>query len=159
MTSVLQWWRGLTAREHRMLTVAAVLLVVVGGWLGVVRPLQLGRADATDRLATATRDLGEINARVPMIRTAEARARSAHAAPAIEIVRRRIADAGLTVESITDDGTGRVTLQIRAVKPAVLLRWISDLEAQENIVADQVAITRNGDATVAAELGLRGPGQ
>jgi general secretion pathway protein M len=155
MTAIQSWWRGLTPREHLLLTVAAVLFVVIFGWLGVVRPLLQGRADAADRLATATYDLGEINARVPMIRAAEARARSTNAAPTIETVRRRVADAGLTAETITDDGSGRVSVQVRAVKPAVLLRWLAELETRDNIVADQVAMTRNGDATVAAELGLR----
>lgn len=159
MTGVLAWWRGLTPREHLLLTIMAVLFAVVFGWLGIVQPLLRARADAADRLATATTDLAEINARVPAIRAAEARARSTSAMPAIETVRRRIAEAGITAEVVTDDGAGRVTIQIRAVKPAVLLRWIADREAQDNLVVDQLTLTPNADASVAADLGLRGTGK
>lgn len=156
MTALLAWWHALTRREQWLLAVAAALFVLVIGWLGIAQPLQRGRTDAANRLATATADLGEIMAAVPMIRAAEARARAGGVNPPLETVRRRVAEAGITAESVADDGNGRVSLQIRAVKPAVLLRWIADRELQDNLVVDQLVVTRNGDATIAADIGLRG---
>ena len=158
-TAVILWWRGLTRREQLLLMVALTLFVLVFGWLGIVKPLQSVRADAEARLATANADLGEIKSRTPMIRAAEARARGAVAASTFDIVRRRVAEAGLTAEGIADDGAGRVTLRVPAVKPAALLKWIAGIEINDGVIVDKLEITRNGDATVAAELGFRGASQ
>jgi general secretion pathway protein M len=153
------WWHGLTRREQLLLMVALILFAFVLGWLGIIKPLQSARADSAARLAAATADLGEITAQTPMIRAAEARVRGAGAASTIETVRRRVAEAGMTVEGIADDGAGRVTLRIPAIKPAAFLKWIADIETNDGVVVDQLKITRNGDATIAVDLGFRGASQ
>lgn len=154
-TALIQWWRGLTRREQLLLMAASTLFVLVFGWLGIIKPLQNAGADTATRLAAATADLGEIKALTPMIRSAEARARGSMAASTIDTIRSRIAEAGLTAEGIVDDGTGRVTLRIPAIKPAALLKWIADVETIDGVIVDKLEITRNGDATVAAELGFQ----
>jgi general secretion pathway protein M len=154
-TALIQWWRGLTRREQLLLMAASTLFVLVFGWLGIIKPLQNAGADTAARLTAATADLGEIKALTPMIRSAEARARGAMAASTIDTIRSRIAEAGLTAEGIVDDGTGRVTLRIPAIKPAALLKWIADVETIDGVIVDKLEITRNGDATVAAELGFQ----
>jgi general secretion pathway protein M len=159
MTAVILWWRALTRREQLLLLVAMTLFVLVFGWLGIIKPLQSARATSAARLATASADLAEIKALTPMIRTAEARARAGIAAPAIDTIRRRATEAGLTADGIVDDGTGRVTLRIPAIKPAVLLKWIADIEINDGVLVDKLEVTRNGDATVAVELGFRGASQ
>ncbi|KAB7648990.1 type II secretion system protein GspM [Polymorphobacter fuscus] len=157
MTKALtSWWHGRTRREQILLASALVLFGLVFGWLGVLRPLAPARAEAADRLAAAEADLGEIRALTPIIRAAEARARSAGDVPAIDTIRRRATDAGLVADTIADDGAGRVTLRIAAIKPAVLLRWIADIETRDQILVDSLTVTRNGDATVAADLAFRG---
>lgn len=158
-TAIILWWRGLTRREQLLLMVALALFVLVFGWLGVIKPLQSARADSAARLATATADLGEIKALTPIIRSAEARAGGAVAASTIDTIRRRATEAGLTAEGMADDGAGRVTLRIAAIKPAALLKWIADIEINDGVIVDKLEITRNGDATVAAELGFRGASQ
>lgn len=157
--ALISWWHGRNPREQWLLVVAVLLFIVVVGWLGILQPLMRARADAAKRLETATADLGEIRAQTAVIRTAQVRARSTSAVPAIEIVRQRVAETGLTVDAMADDGAGRVTLHIPAVKPAALLRWIARLETQDHMTVDQLMITRNGDATVAADLGVRGTGR
>lgn len=158
-SALILWWRGLTRREQLLLMVALALFMLVFGWLGIVKPLQSARADSAARLAAATADLGEIEAQTLVIRAAEAQARGAVAASTIDTVRRRVAEAGLTAEGIADDGAGRVTLRIPAIKPAALLKWIADIEINDGVIVDKLDITRNGDVTVAAELGFRGASQ
>lgn len=158
-TALTLWWRGLTRREHLLLLTALTLFVLVFGWLGIINPLHDARADTANRRATANADLGEIKALTPVIRAAEARARGAGSTPTIDTIRRRVTETGLTAEGIADDGAGRVTMRIPAIKPAALLRWISDVEVNDGVVVDKLEMTRNGDATVAAELGFRGASQ
>jgi general secretion pathway protein M len=155
MAIILPWWRDRSGREQVMLLVMAVLLVVTIGWLGILRPLAAARATAAERLATTESALGDVKAMTVAIRAAEVRTRPASNTPVIERIGSRATEAGLTTERLTSDGDGRVSLRVPAVKPAILLRWIADIEARDGIIADRVAITRNGDATVAADLAFR----
>ena len=156
MAATMLWWRGRSRREQLLLAGMAALFALIVGWLGIVRPLAAARTGAADRLELAQSDLAEVKALTRTIRIAEARAPVANAAPTIEIIRQRVADAGLTADNLAGGDDGRVTLRVAAVKPAALLRWIADLEARDAIRLDRLSVTRNGDATVAAELAFRG---
>ncbi len=155
MALIQPWWRDRSGREQIMLLMMAALLVVIIGWLGVLRPLASARAAATERLAAAEGALGDVRAMTVAIRAAEARARPASTTPVIERIGSRITEAGLTAERLASDSDGRVTMRVPAVKPAILLRWIADIESRDAIIVDRLAITRNGDATVAADLAFR----
>jgi general secretion pathway protein M len=155
MAMILPWWRDRSRREQILLLVMAALLAVTIAWLGILRPLAAARDAATQRLATAESSLGEVKAMTLAIRTAEARARPASNTPVIERIGARATEAGLTAERLAADSDGRVTLRVPAVKPAILLRWIADIETRDGIIVDRLSITRNGDATVAADLAFR----
>lgn len=155
MALLMPWWRDRSGREQLLLALMAGLVVVIIGWLGIIRPLAIAREAAVERLATAERDLGDVRAMTPAIRAAEQRARPAGTLPVIERVGQRATEAGLTTERLASDNDGRVTLRVPAVKPAILLRWIADIEARDAIIVDRLAVTRNGDATVAADIAFR----
>jgi len=155
MAMILPWWRDRSRREQLMLLVMAALLAATIAWLGILRPLALARDAAAGRLATAETALGEVRAMTLAIRAAEARAQPAGNTPVIERVGARASEAGFTAERLTSDSDGRVTMRLPAVKPAILLRWLADVETRDSIIVDRLSITRNGDATVAADLALR----
>jgi type II secretory pathway component PulM len=46
-------------------------------------------------------------------------------------------------------------LQIAAVKPPVLLRWIAEIETRDGVIVERASISRNEDMSVAVELALR----
>jgi type II secretory pathway component PulM len=71
------------------------------------------------------------------------------------LVSDRVLAGGLTVESMTTSGDGQVSLRIPAVRPALILRWIADIERNDGLLVEQVAMMRNEDATVAVDLVLR----
>lgn len=153
--SILGWWRDRTGRERWLLGIMLVLLGLVIGWFGVLQPLRDARADAAARLAQASGDLADINASAATIHATEKRARTRHAAPLLDTVRQRAADAGVPAEALAGNGEGAMTLRMAAVKPAALLGWIAEIEARDGIGVDRMVLTRNADATVAVELGLR----
>lgn len=155
MALFLPWWRDRSSRERVLLLVMAALLAATIAWLAVLRPLAVARGAAADRLATLETALGEVQAMTLAIRAAEARARPASTVPVIERIASRASEAGLTAERLAADSDGRVTVRVPAVKPAILLRWVADIEARDGIIVDRLAITRNGDATVAADLAFR----
>lgn len=152
---VLPWWRERSRREQVLLLIMAALLLAIILGLGVLRPLARARADAAERFAVATTALGDVRSMTTAIRAAEVRTRPAGATPTIERVGSRATAAGLTTEQLGSEADGRVTMRVPAVKPAMLLRWIAELEAEDGIIVDRLAVTRNGDQTVAADLALR----
>ncbi|WP_426166453.1 type II secretion system protein GspM [Sandarakinorhabdus sp. DWP1-3-1] len=152
---VLPWWRERSRREQILLLVLAVLVLAITLGFGVLRPLAQARAEAADRLSVATVALGDVRGMAAAIRAAEVRTRPAEALPTIERVGSRASAAGLTTERLDSDAGGRVTMRVPAVKPAMLLRWIAELETADGIIVDRLAITRNGDQTIAADLALR----
>jgi general secretion pathway protein M len=149
------WWRDLSRREQWLVAIAAVLAIIVMVWLVVLRPLHAARAQAEARYAAASLALADVAAAGKRIRIAEARGRNNSAMPLVELVSDRVLAAGLTVESMTTSGDGQVSLRIPAVRPALILRWIADIERNDGMLVEQVAIIRNDDATVAVDLVLR----
>ena len=147
------WWRERTDRERWLLAAMAALALPILLWLLVWRPLHAARLAAEARLADSVAALGEVRALAPAIRAAEARRRDDR--PLLERVGSHAGRAGLTTERLQADGDGAVALRIAAVRPALLLGWIAELQ-RDGIVVDRLAVTRNDDSSVAADLVLRG---
>lgn len=153
MATLAPWWRERSQREQLLLAIMAALLLIVGLWLGVLRPLAAARDAAAERLALAETELGDVRAMAEPLRRAEALARPQAQTPLIEQVRRRIAEAGLTAERVEAAGDG-VAVRIAAVKPVAILRWLAQAEGVDGMVVEQLQISRNSDDTLAVELAL-----
>ncbi|MFZ4687904.1 MAG: type II secretion system protein GspM [Polymorphobacter sp.] len=158
MALIRPWWRDRSGREQWLVAIMAVLLVVVGAWLGVIRPLEAARARAETRLAAAAEGLGAVRTMTADIRQREARATPATALPMLERIETAVRSAGLTTQRLESSGDGRVMVDVSAVRPTAMLGWIAAQEAQ-GVVVERATITRNTDATVAAALTLRGGGR
>jgi general secretion pathway protein M len=157
ITLATPWWRDRSPREQRLLAVLALLLLGLGLWFGVWRPLAAGRAASAARHSAAVTALADVERMGVAIRAAEARARSAQAQPIIARIGARAAAAGITVTSLDAAGAGTARLVIAAVRPQPLLAFVAGLERDDGLVIDSLNITRNDDASVAAEINLRTP--
>ena len=156
MAMILPWWRDRSVREQWLVGIMLIMLVVIIAWLGIIRPLDSAQIKAETRHSAAVQALGEVRVMTGEIRTAEHRARSAQGLPLVELVSRRAADAGITTQDLQPGGNGRVTVQIEAIKPMPLLRWIGKLEANDGVIVERMNASKNADATVTAALTLRG---
>ncbi len=152
MMALAPWWRERTLREQWLIGAMLLVLVVVIGWLAVLRPLAAAREAAAQRLAYAESALAEVQ---QMAADMPAARPQGDAVPLIELVGRHAAVAGLTIQPLESDGDGRVRVRIAAVKALVLLRWIADLTAGDAVIIDSVSINRNGDRSVAADILVR----
>lgn len=151
------WWRDRSPRERVLLSVLAVLLAGVVLWLGVLRPLAAGRAAAAARHHGAAAALVDVQRMGLAIRAAEARASAARSVPVVDRVAARASAAGMTVASLDADGASGARLVIAAVRPEPLLAWLAGIERDDGLIIESVNITRNDDATVAAQISLRTP--
>lgn len=153
------WWRERTEREQRLLAAMAVLFAIVVGWLGVIRPISISKADARERHARAIVALADLQE----LRTQAQRAEKRPALPLDEtlapFVTRSAAEAGLTLERLDAEGPQQVKLNIAAVRPAAFFGWAQRLEVRHGLVVQQVAAFRNADTTVAVQATIRRPGR
>lgn len=153
MAAATIWWRGLTRREQLLLTLMLALLVGVGLWLGVLRPLAALDAELAARQAAAEAALADVGSMGRQIRAA--RQAPEATGPLLERVRISGDAAGLTLEQLEKAGDGSVTLRIAAVRSPALLRWLAELESREGAVVERLSATRNEDASLAVDLALR----
>lgn len=153
MAGATTWWRGLSRREQLLVTVMLVLLIVVGLWLGALRPLAALNADIAARQTAAEAALADVSSMGRQIRAA--RQAPLPAAPLLERVRLSGDAAGLTLEQLERAGDGSVTLRITAVRSPALLRWLAELETREGAIVERLSATRNEDASLAVDLALR----
>ncbi len=151
------WWRERSDREQRMLAGLGVLLVIVVGWLGIIRPLDSATSAARERHARAVVALADLQE----LRDRAAQATNRPQLPLDEtlapFVTRSAADAGMTVERLEAEGSHQVKVNIAAVRPAAFFGWAQRLEVQHGLVVHQIAAFRNADTTIAVQLTVRRP--
>jgi general secretion pathway protein M len=131
------WWAQRTGRERWLIGVMLALLAALLFWLLLVRPLAAARAQG-QALAAA------IKARP-----------AATAAPVIDLLNRRLADAGLRAERLEAQGPGQAVLDIAAINGRLLIGWATALEQRDGLVIEQLEATRNPDQSVRARLLVR----
>lgn len=145
------WWAQRTGRERWLIGVMLALLAALLFWLLLVRPLAAARATAlADAGAAATR-LAQGQALAAAIKARPA----ATAAPVIDLLNRRLADAGLRAERLEAQGPGQAVLEIAAINGRLLIGWATALEQRDGLVIEQLEATRNPDQSVRARLLVR----
>ena len=152
MSGLALWWQGRSLREQRLLLVMLGLLVLVFGWLLIVRPLGDALDAARTRHSAAVIALAEARARAgTSSSSAEARA---PAGPVDGLLGRTATEAGFANARITAQGPARALVVIEAARPQALFGWVARLESQGLTVERLVART-NPDRTVHVEAAFR----
>jgi len=137
-----------------LIGIAAVLLAALLAWLLVLRPLAGARAAALEEARTAQAQLAQARALAAAIRARPA----APAGPVIDLVGRRLAEAGLTAIRLDAQGPGQAMVEIAAVNGRLLIGWAAALEARDGLVVDELDASRNADQSVRARLLIRKAG-
>lgn len=157
MAPLKHWWLERTGREQRLVAAMAILLIIVVGWLGILRPMTAAMAETRERHARAVVALAELRD----LRLLAERASKRPSLPLDEtlapFIARSAADAGLTVERLDAEGAHQAKINIAAVRPAAFFGWAQRLEVRHGLVVQQVAAFRNADTTVAVQATIRRP--
>lgn len=138
-----EWWSGRTVRERALLAVLGSIAAVMFVWLLAVRPLLDARAAAEARHTEAV----ILHSQIRQLTSSLA---GAPAAPTPAEIRELAADAGLQPE--TEIRGEALHVRLPAVRSDVLFGWIESLEAEEGYTVSSLAVARNEDATLAADL-------
>jgi general secretion pathway protein M len=152
MTAVLSpWWAQRTVRERWLIGVMLVLLAALLFWLLLVRPLAAARATAQADAGAASARLAQGQALAAAIKARPA----ANPAAVIDVLNRRLAEAGLQAALLEAQGPGQANLDIAAINGRLLIGWASGLEQRDGLVIEQLEATRNPDQSVRARLLVR----
>ena len=144
------WHSGRSPREQRLLGIMMALLVIVIGWLGVLRPLDTGLAQARADQELAIIRLERVRSDVLALKTGGTAATDSAQA----LVSRLADQAGFSPTRLDPGAEGRVLTGLASAKPVALTRWLEALDAQ-GVFVEQISIRPNSDATLAVDATFR----
>ena len=156
-TAFLNWWKGRSPREQRLLAVMFALLFAVVAWLGIVRPIAAARDAAEARHARAVVALGKVRELGGRIAAARSRGAVPINEPLAAYLDRSAGDAGLPVERLEAQGHDAASLTILAVRPTAVFGWIQRIEVRDGLIVERLSATRNPDTTIAVQATFRRP--
>lgn len=146
-------WVMMTVRERVLIMVMLGLLAVVILWLGVVRPVNDGLANARAEHTLAVDRAGRIDAAVQALR------RTAGAAPVLsgaldQLVVQSAGEAGFTLDSQNPVGPDRMAIAIGSARPTALFTWLAALEAR-GVGVETITVQPAASGTISARILLR----
>lgn len=150
----LDWWKGRSLREQRLLLVMFALLAVTILWFGIYRPIDNALSAARARHADAVVRLADTKAKVAALRGL-GRGGSAPAGPLATVIGADATAAGFTAASVTPQGDRRVTVAIPSARPVAIFGWIARLEAR-GIIVERISARANSDPTLGIDMTLTG---
>lgn len=154
-TQFLDWWRGRSLREQRLLLVMGALLAVTILWLGIYRPIQNGLSAARERHQQAVIRLGEVRTEAAALRTLGRAGAARLPGPLAAVVMQSAAEAGFGNATVAPQGDARVSISIPSGRSAPLLRWIGSLEAG-GVIVERLSARVNSDQTLSVDATLGG---
>lgn len=144
------WYGGRSPREKRLLGIMMAFLIIVIGWLGVLRPLDTGLAQAR-----ADQELAIIRLERVRSDALALEAGGTAATDSAQALVSRLADqAGFSPTRLDPGAEGRVLTGLASAKPVALTRWLEALDAQ-GVFVEQISIRPNSDATLAVDATFR----
>ncbi len=163
MSALRQRWNALAVREQRILSLGAVFVVLVLGYVLLWEPLAESRDNLRTQVQAAETDLAWMRAAAPLVQQ-----RSANAPAALTLDGRSLlartdasaADAGLKsallrIEPVSDR---QVRVSFQSAGFDALMRWVETLAANSNLRVSEFSVQRaEGVGLVDARLSLEEP--
>jgi type II secretory pathway component PulM len=155
MASLLDWWRGRSARERLLLIAAFALLVFVAGPLLAYRGAATYREEQRMALIAARAVLADAQAAAFAMRAAPGGEGPALADRSARGVAQAAAESlGLAIERIEPIGPDRVRLVMRDVDSVQVYRWIEAVGKRGGVVQRASLVRAQGAGRVTAEFEL-----
>lgn len=148
------WWAQRTTRERGLILIMLGLLGLLLLWLLLVRPLVAAREAARADAVAAAGRLAQAQALTAAIAARPA----ASAVPVIDVLSRRLAEAGLQPARLEAQGNGQAVVEIAAISGRLLIGWAAGLEQRDGLVIERLQASRNPDQSVRVQLLVRSAG-
>ena len=128
MQGIFLWWRNHSIGERRLMAGLGIVAVVIFLWLGVWRPMTGALETGWQRQGVALDRYASVRARVAELRRRPARRAPEEQAPLDQLIGQSAAEAGFTLDRATQQGAGRMSVNIASARVGPLLEWIAGLE-------------------------------
>lgn len=146
------YWTGLSAREKKLVALAALLATAMMAWL-LARPAMALGMDSARAHQTAIEREGRVLAKAALLRMPAPAGRDPQASGAAEqYLAQSASEIGLSLSRNEKRGN-QMNIAIAGGKAPVVTGWIAGLEGQGFIV-DALTITPQADGTVALTADL-----
>ncbi|OYQ24032.1 hypothetical protein CHU93_16540 [Sandarakinorhabdus cyanobacteriorum] len=151
MAALSPWWSQRSRREQWLLALTAALLAALLFWLALLRPLALAREAALAEARSAQQQL----AHARMLAAAIQARPAPPAGPVLDLIGRRLAEAGLTPARLEAQGPGQAIVEIAAINGRLAIGWAAALEQRDGLVVEELEASRNSDQSVRLRLNVR----
>lgn len=147
------WWANHSHGEQRFMTVLGIIIAIVFLWLGIWRPLNSGIAAGWERQGAALDRYASVRSKVAELQKRPAQRRQANRVPIEQFIGQSAAEAGFTLDRATQQGQGRISINIASAKVGPLFQWISTLEGA-GISVQTISIAPGGTEGAVAMQGV-----
>ena len=154
---MIEWWRERSRREQRLLLVMLGMIVLVLGWLLVIRPLSDALDDAERRHGEAVLALAQAEGRAEAARRLQGERSASAPLPIDGFLGRTTTEAGFAGVRIVGQGPARATMSLQAVRPQAFFAWLRQME-RRGLVVDSLRARANNDRTLSVEASFRAGG-
>lgn len=148
---MLTWWYNHGLGERRLMAALGIVALAVLLWLGVWRPVTTGLENGWERQGVALDRYASVRAKVAELRRRPAQHSQADRLPIDQRISQSAAEAGFTLDRATQQGTGRMSVNIASARAGPLLEWIAGLE-QAGVTVQTISIVPGAtEGTVAMQ--------
>jgi type II secretory pathway component PulM len=147
MNSVRDWLGGLSARERRLVYLAAALAVLTALHFAIVLPITSVAIGREARIAQKTADLAWMRQVAPQVMAAAAAGGGAGDGESLVVlVDRTGREAGLggTIRDQSPSGQNGLRLRLEAASFDVLIAWLASLQQQYGVRVDSATVDAAG---------------
>ena len=149
-----QWFRALSQREKVLITIAAVLVVGVGGYYGVVRPLVGAMSGAEERYSEAVARQARIESKVAALSGSDGDTKNGFAGSLDEFVSQSAGETGIAIGIVDAQSNGTVNVTVESAKPTALFGWLARIE-EKGVAVENLSAKPNANQTISATMTLR----
>lgn len=158
--TLVRQWRGMAQRERRLVLVAGLVLLLAGGFLGLIEPALKGRANLLRELPGLRGQLAEVAALAVEARELSALPQSADGAQALRpVLERSVRAAGLQprLSALAVNGE-LLELRFTGVLFAQWLGWLEGALRETRLRVADLSVTREvAPGVVTVRLVLEAP--
>lgn len=145
------WWYGHSAGERRLMAVLGAIAFAIFLWLGIWRPVNAALAASWERQGLALDRYASVRAKVAELKRRPVQREAANQVPIDQLIGQSAAEAGFTLDRATEQGAGRMSVNVASARIGPLLAWLAGLE-QAGVTAQTISIVPgSGEGTVAMQ--------
>lgn len=165
MSTITDWWTGLSVREKWLIGTAGVMVAVLLFWQAVLVPGLSWRADQKARMETAFRSMETLqrayfedraSGEIIVVESEKREALTGEAFKAAII--QAATDGGLSISRLQTSGPNLVSITIDRADPRIIFYWLQRVEIEAGAIIKRMVMESSVDDRVRVSLDFEAAG-